>query len=89
MSLFPSSVLYVTAVSLKYVYRLSVLVCSVLQYYDTYFLFVVQDQLQQKIVCPGVVTCLSASPNGLFLAAAVAEAIYLWEVSQLLLWLLK
>lgn len=89
MSLFPSSVLYVTAVSLKYVYRLSVLVCSVLQYYDMYFLFVVQDQLQQKIVCPGVVTCLSASPNGLFLAAAVAEAIYLWEVSQLLLWLLQ
>lgn len=47
-----------------------------------------QDQLQQKIVCPGVVTCLTASPNGLFLAAGVAEAIYLWEVSQalLLLW---
>ncbi|XP_036970071.1 WD repeat-containing protein 18 [Acanthopagrus latus] len=40
-----------------------------------------KDQLQQKIVCPGVVTCLTASPNGLFLAAAVAEAIYLWEVS--------
>lgn len=46
------------------------------------FLFIVQDQLQQKIVCPGVVTCLNASPDGLFLAAAVAEAIYLWEVSQ-------
>lgn len=46
------------------------------------FLFMVQDQLQQKIVCPGVVTCLNASPDGLFLAAAVAEAIYLWEVSQ-------
>ncbi|TNM88118.1 hypothetical protein fugu_006339 [Takifugu bimaculatus] len=40
-----------------------------------------KDQLQQKIVCPGVVTCLNASPDGLFLAAAVAEAIYLWEVS--------
>uniref|UniRef100_A0A4W6FUS5 WD repeat-containing protein 18 n=1 Tax=Lates calcarifer TaxID=8187 RepID=A0A4W6FUS5_LATCA len=39
-----------------------------------------KDQLQQKIVCPGVVTCLTASPNGLFLAAGVAEAIYLWEV---------
>ncbi|KAK7889879.1 hypothetical protein WMY93_025439 [Mugilogobius chulae] len=39
------------------------------------------DQLQQKIVCPGVVTCLTASPNGLFLATGVAEAIYLWEVS--------
>ncbi|KAJ0032608.1 hypothetical protein NQD34_002689 [Periophthalmus magnuspinnatus] len=40
-----------------------------------------KDQLQQKIVCPGVVTCLTASPNGLFLATGVAEAIYLWEVS--------
>ncbi|XP_035862960.1 WD repeat-containing protein 18 isoform X1 [Sander lucioperca] len=40
-----------------------------------------KDQLQQKLMCPGVVTCLSASPNGLFLAAGVAEAVYLWEVS--------
>lgn len=40
-----------------------------------------KDQLQQKIVCPGAVTCLTASSNGLFLAAGVAEAIYLWEVS--------
>lgn len=48
------------------------------------FLVLVQDQLQQKIVCPGVVTCLNASPDGLFLAAAVAEAIYLWEVGQFL-----
>uniref|UniRef100_A0A3Q1GGA8 WD repeat-containing protein 18 n=1 Tax=Acanthochromis polyacanthus TaxID=80966 RepID=A0A3Q1GGA8_9TELE len=39
-----------------------------------------KDQLQQKIVCPGVVTCLTASPDGLFLAAGVAEAVYLWEV---------
>lgn len=43
-----------------------------------------QDQLQQKIVCPGVVTCITASPNGLFLAAGVNEAIYLWEVSHFL-----
>ncbi|XP_075993620.1 WD repeat-containing protein 18 [Genypterus blacodes] len=40
-----------------------------------------KDQLQQKIVCPGVVTCLTASANGLFLAAGIAEAVYLWEVS--------
>uniref|UniRef100_A0A3B5QC64 WD repeat-containing protein 18 n=1 Tax=Xiphophorus maculatus TaxID=8083 RepID=A0A3B5QC64_XIPMA len=39
-----------------------------------------KDQLQQKIVCPGVVTCLTASPDGAFLAAGVAEAVYLWEV---------
>ncbi|XP_061834281.2 WD repeat-containing protein 18 [Nerophis lumbriciformis] len=40
-----------------------------------------KDQMQQKIVCPGVVTCVSASADGLFLAAGVAEAVYLWEVS--------
>lgn len=45
----------------------------------------VQDQLQQKIVCPGVVTCLTVSPDGAFLAVGVAEAVYLWEVS-LVLW---
>ncbi|XP_029957748.1 WD repeat-containing protein 18 [Salarias fasciatus] len=41
-----------------------------------------KDQLQQKILVPGVVTCLSASPDGLFLAAGVSEAVYLWEVSS-------
>ncbi|XP_077390794.1 WD repeat-containing protein 18 isoform X1 [Festucalex cinctus] len=40
-----------------------------------------KEQLQQKIVCPGVVTCISASADGVFLAAGVAEAVYLWEVS--------
>lgn len=39
-----------------------------------------QDQLQQKIICPGPVTCLAASPNGLYVLAGVAESIYLWEV---------
>ncbi|CAN9500292.1 unnamed protein product [Ophioblennius macclurei] len=41
-----------------------------------------KDQLQQKILVPGVVTCLTASPDGVFLAAGVSEAIYLWEVSS-------
>lgn len=40
-----------------------------------------KDQLQQKIVCPGIVTSLTSSPNGHFLVAAVSESIYLWEVS--------
>ncbi|CAL8392353.1 unnamed protein product [Boreogadus saida] len=40
-----------------------------------------KDQLLQRMVCPGVVTCLTAAPNGLFLAAGIAEALYLWEVS--------
>ncbi|XP_073681660.1 WD repeat-containing protein 18-like [Garra rufa] len=40
-----------------------------------------KDQLQQKIVCPGIVTCLSASPDGLYVLAGIAEAVYLWEMS--------
>ncbi|XP_035887994.1 WD repeat-containing protein 18 isoform X2 [Phyllostomus discolor] len=40
-----------------------------------------KDQLQQKIMCPGPVTCLTTSPNGLYLLAGIAESIYLWEVS--------
>lgn len=45
-------------------------------------LSVPQDQLQQKIICPGPVTCLTASPNGLYILAGVAESIYLWEVRR-------
>ncbi|NWH41296.1 WDR18 protein, partial [Chloropsis hardwickii] len=41
-----------------------------------------QDQLQQKIICPGPVTCLTASPNGLYILAGVGESIYLWEVQR-------
>ncbi|XP_053156050.1 WD repeat-containing protein 18 isoform X3 [Hemicordylus capensis] len=41
-----------------------------------------KDQLQQKIICPGVVTCLAAAPNGLYVLAGIAESIYLWEVSS-------
>ncbi|XP_051893740.1 WD repeat-containing protein 18 isoform X2 [Pristis pectinata] len=40
-----------------------------------------KDQLQQKIVCPGIVTCLAVSPNGLYVTAGIEESIYLWEVS--------
>ncbi|XP_060797659.1 WD repeat-containing protein 18 [Neoarius graeffei] len=40
-----------------------------------------KDQLQQKIVCPGIVTCLTTSPDGFYVLAGIAEAIYLWEVS--------
>ncbi|XP_077464112.1 WD repeat-containing protein 18 [Stigmatopora argus] len=40
-----------------------------------------KEPLQQKIVCPGAVTCIGASADGIFLAAGVAEAVYLWEVS--------
>ncbi|KAM5238269.1 WD repeat-containing protein 18 [Ctenodactylus gundi] len=40
-----------------------------------------KDQLQQKIMCPGPVTCLTTAPNGLYVLAGIAESIYLWEVS--------
>lgn len=32
-------------------------------------------------MCPGPVTCLTTSPNGLYMLAGIAESIYLWEVS--------
>nr|XP_056701121.1 WD repeat-containing protein 18 [Euleptes europaea] len=41
-----------------------------------------KDQLQQKIICPGLVSCLAAAPNGLYVLAGIAESIYLWEVSS-------
>ncbi|XP_010633263.1 WD repeat-containing protein 18 isoform X1 [Fukomys damarensis] len=40
-----------------------------------------KDQLQQKIMCPGPVTCVTTAPNGLYVLAGIAENIYLWEVS--------
>nr|XP_004654742.1 WD repeat-containing protein 18 [Jaculus jaculus] len=40
-----------------------------------------KDQLQQKIMCPGPVTCLTTAPNGLYVLAGIAESLYLWEVS--------
>ncbi|CAO2641522.1 WD repeat-containing protein 18 [Lemmus lemmus] len=39
-----------------------------------------KDQLQQKIMCPGPVTCLTTASNGLYVLAGIAESIYLWEV---------
>lgn len=70
---------------------LSCLTCSrIPTYFLPHFLFLrlcsstsySKDQLQQKIVCPGTVTCLTASPDGLYVLAGIAEAIYLWEVSR-------
>ncbi|XP_067329462.1 WD repeat-containing protein 18 [Anolis sagrei] len=39
-----------------------------------------KDQLQQKIICPGLVSCLTAAPNGLYILAGISESLYLWEV---------
>lgn len=33
-------------------------------------------------MCPGPVTCLTTSPNGLYVLAGIAESTYLWEVSM-------
>lgn len=37
--------------------------------------------MQQKIVCPGKVSALAVSPNGLYCVASIAEKIFVWEVS--------
>uniref|UniRef100_UPI00358F0AF8 WD repeat-containing protein 18 isoform X2 n=1 Tax=Myxine glutinosa TaxID=7769 RepID=UPI00358F0AF8 len=41
-----------------------------------------KDQLQQKVICPGVVTCLVASPDGLHIVVGIAESLYVWETSS-------
>lgn len=37
-------------------------------------------------MCPGPVTCLTTSPNGLYVLAGISENIYLWEVSPACWW---
>ncbi|KAL8612120.1 hypothetical protein ACOMHN_013999 [Nucella lapillus] len=36
---------------------------------------------QQKIVCPGHISALAVSPDGLFCAAIIGEKIYIWEMT--------
>ena len=40
-----------------------------------------QEESQQKIVCPGRVSALAVSPDGLFCIAGIADKVYIWEVS--------
>jgi pre-rRNA-processing protein IPI3 len=40
-----------------------------------------KDQTQLRVVCPGKVTALSVSPDGIYCVAAVAEKIHIWQVS--------
>ncbi|XP_076441388.1 WD repeat-containing protein 18-like isoform X2 [Babylonia areolata] len=39
------------------------------------------DENQQKIVCPGTVSALATSPDGLFCVASIGEKIYIWEMT--------
>uniref|UniRef100_G3MTC6 Uncharacterized protein n=1 Tax=Amblyomma maculatum TaxID=34609 RepID=G3MTC6_AMBMU len=39
-----------------------------------------RDQVQKQIVCPGVVSALATSPDGLHCVAGIGEKIYLWQV---------
>ncbi|KAH6922842.1 hypothetical protein HPB50_019844 [Hyalomma asiaticum] len=41
-----------------------------------------RDQFQRQIVCPGRVSALAASPDGLHCVAGIEEKIYLWQVSS-------
>ncbi|XP_038048638.1 WD repeat-containing protein 18-like isoform X2 [Patiria miniata] len=38
-----------------------------------------KEQQQQRIVCPGVVSCLAASPDNTLCAAGIAEKIHIWQ----------
>nr|XP_050031371.1 WD repeat-containing protein 18-like [Dermacentor andersoni] len=41
-----------------------------------------RDQIQRQIVCPGKVSALAASPDGLYCVAGIGDKIYLWQVSS-------
>ncbi|XP_077496503.1 WD repeat-containing protein 18 [Amblyomma americanum] len=41
-----------------------------------------RDQVQKQMVCPGVVSALATSPDGLHCVAGIGEKIYLWQVSS-------
>uniref|UniRef100_A0A131YJS2 Pre-rRNA-processing protein IPI3 n=1 Tax=Rhipicephalus appendiculatus TaxID=34631 RepID=A0A131YJS2_RHIAP len=41
-----------------------------------------RDQIQRQIVCPGRVSALAASPDGLHCVAGIEDKIYLWQVSS-------
>ncbi|KAK7100264.1 WD repeat-containing protein 18-like [Littorina saxatilis] len=40
-----------------------------------------KEDSQQKLVCPGKVSTITISPDGLFCIAAIAEKVYIWEMS--------
>ncbi|XP_072023610.1 WD repeat-containing protein 18-like [Amphiura filiformis] len=40
-----------------------------------------KDQHHLRIVCPGVVSSLVASPDGMYCIAGIAEKIYVWQIS--------
>ena len=57
----------------------------VIKHFDKSLLFFVissqmQDQHQLRIVCPGVVSSLTCTPDGLYCIAGIAEKIYVWQV---------
>ncbi|XP_077546089.1 WD repeat-containing protein 18 [Haemaphysalis longicornis] len=39
-----------------------------------------RDQIQKQIVCPGKVSALATSPDGIHCVAGIQEKIYLWQV---------
>ena len=38
--------------------------------------------MQIRIVCPGRVSALAATPDGAYCVAAIAEKIHVWEVND-------
>ncbi|XP_071953519.1 WD repeat-containing protein 18-like [Antedon mediterranea] len=40
-----------------------------------------REQQQVKMICPGVVNCLTVSPDGSYCVAAISEKIYIWQFS--------
>ncbi|KAG1714664.1 Iduronate 2-sulfatase [Nymphon striatum] len=41
-----------------------------------------QRELHQKLICPGRITAMAVSPDGLYCAVAVDEKIHIWQMSS-------
>ena len=48
--------------------------------YGNWEMMLFQEQIQQRIICPGQVTSLTCSPDGVYVVGAVQEKILVWQV---------
>lgn len=48
------------------------------KFYD----FFVQEQVHMQMSCPGKVTALAVTMNGVYCAAGIGGTVHIWEVSK-------
>lgn len=54
------------------------IIIELLQFFP--FLFKLQESVHAKLICPGKLTAVACSPDGMYCVAACGEKIYIWQV---------